>query len=322
VAELERVDKCGVIDIKEMSSHIYLVPWLPKYQQFLCQWRIYPVPVLPGTDPLPKLAYFVAFKRRESLGVFHPMSPVLVRKILGTEAESLESLHAAYLNPLGFPGLTQHEALSDDDDKPRDPVPRFLSDEETRMNEIKKVLQDKLASYSHEEIQQLLSNLDEESRELLEQVLTEMVQHSVETAQQDAVPGLPPSLEANPDINLGVSPVPVPMAGTHSLFLPYPSPPPQPAMPNPMSMSMSMPSKTQQSAANLANVSESFPASGSSSAKAPVPSPDCLMRAAPELAPQPVSLKPQQPQSQSQQPTTVSSALPLADPEAISVSFL
>ena len=318
VAELERVDKCGVIDIKEMNSHIYLVPWLSKYQHFLSEWRIHPVPVIPGADPLPKLAYFIAFKRRESLGVFRSMNPTLVRKILVPEAETPDPFNSLYFHPLGFPGLTQPEALSDDEDKARDPARRNLgqSEEDKRTKAIMKDLRDKLATCNSEDIQQLLSNLDDDNRELLKQVLTEISQTPEQVLPPEPLPALPASLGVHPAISLEPSPVSAPMPGLHAIPLARPPPPAPPPLQAPMPgpMSVSAPGPVHQPASIRPTALEQFTVPAPSPAKTAAPNPDLLAKRETEPGPRPVPAK--------QQPTAAHITFAPSEPESVAVPTL
>ena len=200
VAELEKAGKCGVIDIKEMNSHIYLIPWNARNQQFLHKWGIFPVGEQPLTLPLVKLAYFFAFKRRESLGMYKTMRPIEVRKLEPSEAAS--SGYTPVQVASGFPGIAQAEELSDEEDlhplkaQPQsmqvpqpipieEPSPRLMRSgptpeeqraiEEAKAQEaIARNLKEKLAALTPEEIETLRGRLDEKNRESFQRLIDEV----------------------------------------------------------------------------------------------------------------------------------------------------
>ena len=78
--ELEKADKCGVIDIKEMNSHIYLLPNIPHYiAELFDSCSFHPKADFMGQSAA-KLIYFITFKKRDSIGMFKAIQPVLLQK--------------------------------------------------------------------------------------------------------------------------------------------------------------------------------------------------------------------------------------------------
>ncbi len=204
VAELEKAGKCGVIDIRELNSHLYLIPWNARNQQFHHRWGIFPVGEQPLDLPLVKLAYFFAFKRRDFHGIYKPMCPVEIRKLEPSETASLgyEPMQVAS----GFPGIAQEE-LSDEEDLPRAqpsvsavpampgmqqpvpieaPSPKLKQQPAQRMDErrnmedanahdaITRNLKERLAALSPPEIETLRSRLDEKNRESFQRLIDEV----------------------------------------------------------------------------------------------------------------------------------------------------
>ena len=165
IQELESTEKCGVIDIKEMNSHIYLIPWVEKYQGFLQKWRIQPVSEQPNGEPFVKLAYFIVFKKRDTLGVFKPMNPTLIRKIEPSEQAK---------------GLVQAEELSEEGDRMNDTIqnpniPEQKNPNEEANNRIKEVLKEKIKTLTHEELQIFINSVGEEHQDLIRSIIMEMV---------------------------------------------------------------------------------------------------------------------------------------------------
>lgn len=167
--ELESAEKCGVVDMREVESHLYLVPWNAGTAGFIRQWDINPVLQFPVQQAMVKFAYFFAFKPQNFLQTYKPMRPVAVG---GQDAS--------------FPGVAQADALSEDERQALDNPP-----EDERV--IKELLREKLAELPLEEINNVKAHLTEESREKLEKFLKEAFPEAPQNPPEAPVSEVPVS---------------------------------------------------------------------------------------------------------------------------------
>eukprot|EP00826_Nyctotherus_ovalis_P008526 TRINITY_DN1220_c1_g1_i1.p1 TRINITY_DN1220_c1_g1~~TRINITY_DN1220_c1_g1_i1.p1 ORF type:complete len:401 (+),score=106.68 TRINITY_DN1220_c1_g1_i1:49-1251(+) len=148
--EMETAEKCGVIDIKEIASHLYLIPWNAKTLPFIQKWGINPVHDASKGKAKIRFAYFFAFKNRKVLGVYKLMRPVAVCTLSPDESV--------------FPGVPQADPISDDEEQP-----------EEESKGMREALKNKLALLSREEVEKLKGQLSEKNKGNLEELLEEIL---------------------------------------------------------------------------------------------------------------------------------------------------
>ena len=160
--EMENTAKCGVIDLKEIGSRLYLIPWNNGTQEFLQKWEINPVCANSRENSLVKFAYFFAYKKQNIFKIYKPMRPSIMKL-----AEVSQPIADS-----AFTGIPQVDVISDDE-APLNNENKIIPKSE---DETKKALKEKLASFSEEEINTLKSQLVGSNREDLDKLLDEIAQ--------------------------------------------------------------------------------------------------------------------------------------------------
>jgi len=143
--ELDKEDKCGVIDIKELTSHIYIIPWSDKASSFIkqCEINFIPENKVQGN---PKFVYFITYKKSGAIGLYKPMRPTVI-KLPPIEKE-----------------IAGMEVISDDESsEQKDNDANFI-----------KTLREKLSGMTSEDIENLKNRLNEANREPFEKLLKEV----------------------------------------------------------------------------------------------------------------------------------------------------
>jgi len=132
--ELESTERCGVIDIKEVESHLYLIPWNIANMGFIQQWAL----GNPPSSLMVKFVYFFTYKRQDHLEMYKPMRPIIVTQ---------EMPQADVLSEEGNPLIDQQL--------------------------LKEMLKEKLSELTIDEINNIKAHLTEESKQDLEKILKE-----------------------------------------------------------------------------------------------------------------------------------------------------
>ncbi len=109
--ELEKADKCGVIDIKELGCCVYLIPWTTRNSAFIQSWDIFPI----GDMSLVKFAYFFALKHLERLSAYRTLQPVPVKRVV-------EDTPAVVLKEKPEKPHTDGELAKKEESQPKEPI--------------------------------------------------------------------------------------------------------------------------------------------------------------------------------------------------------
>ena len=143
---LESTEKCGVIKIKEIASHLYLIPWNEKTDTFMRKWKVSPEFENESQSTMLKFGYFFALKEHMLIHSYKMMQPTFIRP--------------PHRVPITVPSV-ENEIQEVPEINPADEI-------------IKQTLKEKLAALSREEIENLKSQVEWPNKELLERVLEEL----------------------------------------------------------------------------------------------------------------------------------------------------
>jgi len=150
--ELETTEKCGVIDVKEIASHLYLIPWNAKTLNFFQKWGVSPIYDDIKEKAMIKFAYFFAFKNRKVHGVYKLMRPIVIKSDMVGE--------------VSFPGISQADPISDDEESQNNP--------KAGNYKVREDLKHTLNALCKEDIEKLKSQFSGENRIKFEKFLEEI----------------------------------------------------------------------------------------------------------------------------------------------------